>query len=124
MQRLNKDLAFYSIILALSIFSIVYCFSVVGSPTYRKNKAYDKIRFDDITTLSYRVKNFYSTSRFLPTTSEDIPEFSTIVDPQNSNPYTYQKLTEDSFQICAVFATTQESKYNQGNDCIEFIASK
>lgn len=120
MPRLNRDITFYLIILALSIFSILYSFSIVGSPSYRKSKAYDKVRYDQLNNLSYKVKNFYSTSRYLPETSESIPTFATVTDPQTSQIYTYERLSNDSFNLCATFATAQDKKHKQGYDCIKY----
>jgi len=115
----NKDYAFYAIIALLSVFSIFYCFSVVGLPSQQKAKVADRSRLERMTSFTYEVNNYYSSNRTLPASSIEFPNVKSYVDPETSVPFSYEKLTNTSYKLCATFASTA-TNHKSGYDCITY----
>lgn len=126
MLKFNKDFIFYGIVLTLSVFSIIYCFSVVGSPSQRKAASLDQTRISQLTSLSFKINSFSFTSKRLPVTSSEIIGFNDTVDPATATPYTYELLTDVDYQLCATFSTASTNdnitgkNHRQGYDCLKF----
>ncbi len=76
----------------------------------RKEKA-DNVRISDLEQLYYSVTEYYNQEEMLPETFEDIfltpLQFSQSIrttDPETGEAYTYRRIDDTSFELCATFA--------------------
>jgi len=87
--------------------SIVWGFSVLGSPRTQQLLKYDEQKVYDLQYINGQVQNFYANKKVLPNTMEDMMSsgdyYISQVDPQTKKPYEYKKTGDLSYELCAVF---------------------
>ena len=100
--------------------AIVGGFWMLGSPLSQRAIALDRERIQDLRAIARIIRNDSlvtneDTPRPLP---EAIPAAVTAngdyVDPQTQEPYEYTRIDEDTYELCATFAT--QSKAGAGYD--------
>jgi hypothetical protein len=98
---------FYRVLASVIILgSIVWGFSVLGSPRTQQLLKYDQQKISDLQNIQNSVESFYSTKGTLP---KDLAELSTqnyyfsTADSQTKKPHEYKKTGDKAYQICAVF---------------------
>ena len=87
--------------------SIVWGFSVLGSPRTQRLYKYDEQKVSDLQNINNQVTNYYSTKGALPKTIEEMWSgdyyVTQMTDPQTKKPYEYQKTSEKTYSLCAEF---------------------
>lgn len=98
---------------ALILFSIVWGFSVLGSPRTQQLIKYDTQKVSDLQNISNQINNYYSNKGVLPNSFDELKtiyySFSTV-DSQTQKPYEYKKLSETTYNICAEFNKASDDK--------------
>ncbi len=89
------------------ISSIVWGFSVLGSPHTQRLYKYDEQKVSDLQSIDYGVTGYYGGSGTLPESIEEISALGNYhlptFDSQNKKPYEYQKTSEKTYNLCAEF---------------------
>jgi len=91
--------------------SIVWGFSVLGSPRSQQLLKYDMQKVNDLININGLVINYYQLKGTLPKTLSDMA-YSNIVDSQSGKPYQYEKTGETTYNLCAEFNKAANDKYN------------
>ncbi len=95
--------------------SIVWGFSVLGSPATQRLLKYDEQKVNDLMNLKNNIDSYYPSHSSLPDTLEE-DGYIMGLDPQTNKPYEYVKTGKLTYNICAVFnkespAVTQPNIY-------------
>jgi hypothetical protein len=86
--------------------SIVWGFSVLGSPRTQRLMKYDEAKINDLMNLNTAIQNYYSINNALPKVPSDLATFNygiSLVDAQNQKPYEYVVKDKTHYDICAEF---------------------
>lgn len=98
--------------------SIVWGFSVLGSPASQRAYKYDEQRVNDLMSLSNQISSYYNqTENFLfPRSFDDLVKDGKYgfvpVDPQTGQRYEFEPLGPTRYQLCAVFNKATPSMQN------------
>ena len=94
--------------------SIIWGFSILGSPRTQQLLKYDKQKVNDLQALNNQITNYYSSKGALPNTFEEIYNENYYnqkkVDSQTQKPYEYQKTSETTYDLCAEFNKKSDDK--------------
>ena len=107
--KLNKNSRnIWRIVSAVIIIgSIIWGFSVLGSPATQRLYKYDEQKVNDLTNIDSQVINFYVPRGTLPETLADLTNpsnyFVPPVDPQTQKPYEYKAGIFPTYTLCAEF---------------------
>ncbi len=108
----NKTLSKILILAALLIvFGITFgSFAVIGSPAKARALNFDAQRITDLNSIEWQVISKWQEKGVLATTLKDIEGdaqsmsyFSLPLDPETKAPYSYKKINNLSFELCATF---------------------
>src|SRR3989344_1806230 len=95
--------------------SIIWGFSVLGSPRTQRLYKYDEQKIHDLQNVDNQISNYYREKGTLPNTVEEIANQSyyiplSQVDPQTQKPYEYVKTSETTYNLCAQFNKASDDK--------------
>ena len=98
---------------AVVILAIIAGFFIMGSPSQVRLYRFDAQKVSDLQTIQYQITNYYQQKEALPTQLDQLndPLSGTTVpnDPQGGV-YRYEKVTEESFKLCATFNADTQNK--------------
>lgn len=101
--------------------SIIWGFSVLGSPRTQRLIKYDTQKVSDLRNIQYQVINYWQMKAKLPTDlaalNDSISGYMSPTDPQTQQAYTYKVTGVKGFQLCADFNLT--SKVNGINSYMD-----
>ncbi|OGI68405.1 hypothetical protein A2738_00760 [Candidatus Nomurabacteria bacterium RIFCSPHIGHO2_01_FULL_42_15] len=114
----NSRMAWRVIAGIIVIGSIVWGFSVLGSPRTQRLIKYDEQKVSYLQNLDGQIENFYSTKGVLPNTIDEVNTYNQYypnkVDPQTGKPYEYQKTSETTYNLCAEFNKSSNNEESNG----------
>lgn len=88
--------------------SIIFGFSVFGSPATQRAVRFDLERVGDLQTIQWQVLSYWQRKGALPSALDDLKDplsgFDIPVDPVSAAPYEYHLKGPLSFELCASFA--------------------
>ncbi len=94
--------------------TIVYAFSLSGSPLDARNEKFDKERVSDLQQIRSAITSYASKNNKLPESINDLKEFFYTVgvneDPETKQSYVYEKGDNAHFKLCATFTTDASDK--------------
>ena len=93
---------------------IIYGVILIGSPMQQKAKQMDGQRIDDLMSIQNQiVYTQWQNKGDIPTSTsalnDPISNYVVPTDPETKAPYEYIRLSKNSFQLCAVFETTNRT---------------
>ena len=91
--------------------SIIWGFSVLGSPNTQRLIKYDNQKITDIQNLQYQVTNYWQVNGSIPEKWTDM-----MSDPQTQKPYEYKKTGVMTFELCAEFNKENMSQVQRSID--------
>lgn len=100
----------------LVLVTIVGGFVIVGSPTKQRDIRFDTQRVNDLSSIqSLIIYNYWPAKGTVPNNLDELndPTYYDFVatDPETKEKYVYNKLSSNSFELCATFAqVTQDTK--------------
>lgn len=116
LRREGVKLAFESLVLVRGLITIVLiavvgAFFITGSPFRQRDIKIDEQRIGALSTIQNQIVfTYWQNKGGLPPTldalRDSISGFVPPVDPETNNPYEYAKIGDLSFQLCAVFITS------------------
>lgn len=93
--------------IALAFLAIASGFFIIGSPTDIRLMRLDAQKEGDLNNIQWQVVNFYQTKETLPADLSELndPLSGQVVpkDPQTGEAYEYERTSDSSFNLCAVF---------------------
>lgn len=101
--------------LVIVLVSIVWGFSVLGSPHTQRMYKYDQQKVNDLQILVGNIEAYYATNSKLPA---DLPTLSSqyfgaeYIDEQTNQSYEYIKKTNLEYSVCAVFNKSSTDAVN------------
>lgn len=93
--------------LVIILASIIWGFSVLGSPRTQRLMRYDSQKVSDLQSIQYEVINYWQMKGKLPANlsaiNDSISGYVTPIDPDTKEAYVYKVIGEKTFQLCADF---------------------
>ncbi len=82
---------------------------IVGSPAQQRNVRLDEQRINDLANVQSQVLAYTESKAGLPATVKELVAWSGELptDPATGTAYTYEKVSDVKFKLCATFATAQ-----------------
>lgn len=103
----------------LLLASIIWGFSVLGSPQNQRLLKYDEQKISNLTEINYQIENYWTEKSVLPDSLADLSGaneyFVAPTDPQNNSEYVYKKTGALSYEICATFNKASRGLENEKN---------
>lgn len=97
------------IVFIVIVSSIVWGFSVLGSPYTQRLYKYDDQRLSDLQNIDGFITNFYAIQRVLPASLDESMtvlnnSYTTLpYDPETKQSYEYEKTGKNTYNLCATF---------------------
>jgi hypothetical protein len=89
--------------------AVIAAIVLLGSPTTERQRRLDAVRVDDLAAIERLVASFASLHKALPPDLGSLarePGYAVMLnDPDSGAPYEYEKLSVDSYRLCAIFKT-------------------
>ena len=106
-----------SISIIIILFSIIWGFSVLGSPRTQQLIKYDEHKVSDLQNLNMQVQDYYQRFHSLPSSFRDLLKLNyggiSIIDTQIKKPYEYNIVDNLSYEVCAIFNKSSNLDSNQ-----------
>src|SRR3989344_1267720 len=94
--------------------SIIWGFSVLGSPRTQQLFKYDEQKVNDLMNIDNTIKNYYTAKGYLPKNIEQVVSYENYyvnkTDSQTGNPYEYEKIGDKAYNLCAEFNKATNDK--------------
>lgn len=133
-----RDRVYLSVAIVVVVAAIVLGFTATGTPSQQRELSMDDKRVNDLTDLSYRIAESWSSSsqqaadRRLPKSLDDLPAYvpkSDKLDPETNTPFEYRPDGGSKYELCATFSAPSESTDSQwahsaGHHCFLLDATK
>ena len=97
--------------------SIIWGFTVLGSPATQRLYKYDEQKVNDLMSLNNEIINYYNTKQVLPDNLTDITAlnyYMVITDSQNGKQYEYEKISNTEYNLCADFNKASNTNTQNG----------
>jgi hypothetical protein len=108
-----------SVSILLILISIVWGFSVIGSPQTQRLLKYDEQKVSNLTEINYQIVDYWQQKNVLPSAITDLSNannyFVAPIDPQDNSPYEYRKTGNLSYELCATFNKTTKGMEEETN---------
>lgn len=94
------------IALVIVLGSIIWGFSVLGSPRTQRLYKYDTQKLNDLQNINSQIQSYYATNSKLPASLDDLKEMNfneAPIDLQTNTPYEYSKTNDLNYSLCATF---------------------
>ena len=109
----------------LILISIIWGFSVLGSPFTQRQMKYDAQKVADLQNINNQVRYFYERKAALPQNIADLSGLDSYnpipQDAQNNKPYEYIKTSNTSYQLCAEFNKESDGKNTGGRYAVPMM---
>ena len=103
---------------SIIIGSIVWGFSVLGSPRSQRLIKYDEQKINDLQNINGLITNYWQLQKTVPSSLEESKNvlnnsyYIEPVDPQSQKPYEYKKTSSTTYELCATFNKASNDKTN------------
>ncbi|MEK7643820.1 MAG: hypothetical protein AAB390_00780 [Patescibacteria group bacterium] len=105
----------YAALAAVAI-TIVASLTVVGSPAKERDRRADDIRLSNLQVIQSQLLEYWQAKKNLPENlaalNDDLRRVSIPKDPKDGSDYSYRKISDLSFEICANFTLVSEPDNN------------
>jgi len=121
---MNK-IAITAIILATA--AIIIGFWVVGSPQKQRQEKIDQARTSDLQNITWAIQEYWNKKEALPAVLDDLIgqtgfylEKNNLEDPETEEKYNYEKISGETFRLCANFFTDNIGESKDGLRSIDY----
>ncbi|MBX9765512.1 hypothetical protein K2X83_02635 [Patescibacteria group bacterium] len=87
--------------------AVVASFFIIGSPETARHMRYDDQKVADLQNIQWQLVNFWQLKQTLPESLEELKDpiggYTVPVDTQTGESYRYERTSNSSFKICAIF---------------------
>jgi hypothetical protein len=91
------------------ISTVVYGLTLVGSPSEQRSRQLDERRVNELQQITFAIDEYWRQNAALPSTLEDLRDrrffVDSLTDPITGEPYEYNVLDEEAYELCSVFET-------------------
>src|SRR3989344_35451 len=91
-------------------------FWIAGSPAQQRAIRFDERRVSDLSNIQYQVLNYWQRKQVLPQNTQQLNDsisgFVSPKDPETRVDYGYRVTGSKSFEVCAVFATSNFEEFS------------
>ena len=88
---------------------------LLDSPAEARLRRLDERRVEDLRELAYAIDAYWTLEERLPSSLAELPDergyLAELVDPETGEPYEYRVLGEDSYELCAIFASETTEQF-------------
>ncbi|MDP2671639.1 MAG: hypothetical protein Q8P13_04260 [bacterium] len=125
---MQKTYLAIAIVSLLALGTVIYGFSLTGSPFDARGKQFDQTRVSNLSNLKYSIESYYNRNGKLPSTLSDLSSNTdyyygssrnSTKDPDTGKDYEYSVTSTTSYKLCATFSapseTTAKSAYSYSN---------
>lgn len=95
--------------------AIIGGIALLDSPAEERLHRLDERRVADLRELAYALDSYWTREGALPSSLDELPDehdyLGELVDPESGEPYEYRVLGEDTYELCAVFATETTEQF-------------
>lgn len=104
----RKTKYFASIAGIIILASIIYGFTIMGTPAHQRDIRTDMKKIQDLQNMQSFISNYYVTKLILPANLSDIEAQSGAIpkDPQTGLDYEYKVTDKNNFELCSSFKTS------------------
>jgi len=104
------SLAVFIAVIIIALASIIGGFFIIDSPAKARALKFDSQRANDLVSLNYIIDNYYQQNNNTLPADLSASQFLNYHDPEKiSQPYEYQTLGDNQFELCAVFSLSAPS---------------
>lgn len=112
---MNKGLKIFIVFIAVVVLAaIISGFFIIGSPQMERERLFDQRRVNDLEMIENQLTIFWEDANSFPESLDDIEERlyqeDSLMDPQTNQPYEYERLSQDSYRLCATFTTIGDAE--------------
>jgi hypothetical protein len=101
---------------------------LIGSPREQRIRRLDERRVGDLQSIERRIDVYWTRHRALPESLQALHEEPGLapapIDPVRHEPYSYRRVDEDSYELCAVFDRVSRDPeiwaHDKGQACFRF----
>lgn len=87
--------------------AVVASFFIIGSPESARLTKFDEQKVADLQNIQWQIVSFWQTKEALPESMDELKDpiggFVPPVDTQTGAPYKYERTSDASFKLCAIF---------------------
>jgi hypothetical protein len=91
------------------LITIIVGFTIMGSPATARNRRFDETRINNLNSIQWQLTNYWQSKNRLPERLAELKDpisgFEVPTDPETNSPYEYNPVSENGFELCAVFTT-------------------
>lgn len=105
---MKKDLAFFAIVLILSVTAIIAGFAEFGTPWQRALIRVDSERIEDFKEIENLITNYYRETNLLPLDllqNLKVNDPNLLKDPKTKKYYEYKRISDTEYELCTKFST-------------------
>jgi hypothetical protein len=120
---MKKDSIIVIVVSLLVIGSIIYGFTTVGFPANSRGEKLDATRVEHLRNIKSAIESYASSKNVLPKTLQEVKKdltYTSIKDPETEKEYGYFVTGEETYKLCANFATASEDDKNTDNQSLYY----
>jgi hypothetical protein len=109
-SKLPKRLCWVAV--AVIAASLLISFFVIESPRLTRQKAFDRTRVEDLSSIKSAVDSYYYEYGKLPASLEEMraTRWFNLIDNENGKPYEYKATGKDAYTLCAEFTLSSKDQ--------------
>ncbi len=113
-----KQSKFWATVVCVVIgISIIFGFVMIGSPSAQRVRNYDNRRVQDLQSIQWQVITYYQNKNKTPANLSELQDpltgFNIPTDPETFEPYSYTKISDVKFELCADFGLENMKEENR-----------
>ena len=95
---------------------VVYGLTLVGTPASQRLLQFDERRVSDLQQITFAIDSYWERNKKLPETLENLQDpryyLQSITDAKTGMPYEYRIVSENAYELCALFETESSAQEN------------
>ncbi len=108
MKPVGKDGALGIVVSLLVVAAVVQGLFMIGPIDEQRSRKFDERRLSDLRRIASSVEFYHRNHKELPenldTLAKQPGSHVSLVDPESGKPYTYRRLSPETYELCATFA--------------------
>lgn len=125
-----KTYSIIGVLFCITALALLGVFLVNGFPVSQQAIAQDRLRLNDFSSLSYRISDYYSTHKQLPSTLDDLRGTQKLSDTElkftdsvTKKKYDYKTKDEHTYQLCTTFSASSKDQQSVKGSPLGYYAS-
>jgi len=115
MKRPSANLIVVLCVSAAVLAAVIVGAVLLDSPAQARLRRLDERRVEHLRELAYAIDAYWTAEDRLPSSLAELPDergyLAELVDPETGGSYNYRVLGEDSYELCAVFASETSEQF-------------